>query len=49
VQRRTAEVDHEVVVAPAPAPDETTDDPLLAGLDSVMARMEARLATIRAL
>ena len=35
--------------APALAPDETTDDPLLAGLDSVMAGMEARLATIRAL
>jgi hypothetical protein len=50
VERRTAEVDLEVVEQElAPAPDETTDDALLAGLDSVMAGMEARLATIRAL
>ena len=49
VERRTAEVDLEVVEAPAPAPEIETDDPLLAGLDSVMAGMEARLATIRAL
>ena len=51
VERRSAEVDLEVVEAEelAPAPDEATDDPLLAGLDSVMAGMEARLATIRAL
>ena len=49
VERRTAEVDLEVVEAEELAPDETTDDPLLAGLDSVMAGMEARLATIRAL
>ena len=44
-------MDLEVVEAPAPdaTTDEATDDPLLAGLDSVMAGMEARLATIRAL